>query len=142
MQGDTSKSNNKVPTDVWLIPISACTVGILLGFSRGANMSSLKFLAMNAHRPPRTVGGWYFYNKTKNYKVLLGGFKGAALEGARLSAMGLGWVAIEQAWMGLCRRVEDEGGKLKLAMAKEVVAGGGVAGVVSAVCEYVTGGGE
>ena len=55
-------------------------------------MASLRFLAENVHRPPTTVQGWYFYNKTKNYKVILGGLKGAAAEGGRLAAAGAGWV--------------------------------------------------
>ncbi|KAI9303521.1 hypothetical protein BJ944DRAFT_165295 [Cunninghamella echinulata] len=52
-------------------------VGSFWGFGIGAflggKQSGLQYLAENAHRLPTTVQGWYFYHKTKNYRVMLGG---------------------------------------------------------------------
>ncbi|EMR09095.1 hypothetical protein PNEG_02441 [Pneumocystis murina B123] len=46
-----------------------------LGSIVGGKKSGLRFLVENAHRLPQTVQGWYFYHKTKNYYVMLGGIK-------------------------------------------------------------------
>ncbi|KAI8086012.1 uncharacterized protein BX664DRAFT_298315 [Halteromyces radiatus] len=55
------------------------SVGAFWGFGIGAfiggRQSGLQYLAENAHRLPTTVQGWYFYHKTKNYRVMLGGIK-------------------------------------------------------------------
>ncbi|KAJ3981538.1 hypothetical protein F5890DRAFT_1535106 [Lentinula detonsa] len=85
-----------VPTRLLIVPSVAFIVGATIGLVRGGRASSLRFLAENAHRPPRTVKGWYFYNKTKNYRVLLGGMKGAAKESGKLVAISVGWVGIEE----------------------------------------------
>ena len=85
-----------VPKNLYLLPGAAFTVGATLGFVRGSRNASLRFLAENVHRPPTTVQGWYFYKKTKNYRVMLGALKGAAKEGGRLGAITTGYVALEQ----------------------------------------------
>ena len=64
-------------------------LGFLSGLATGAQRASLVFLAENAHRRPTTVQGWYFYNKTKNYRVILGGAQQGLWTGLRLS----GWVS-------------------------------------------------
>lgn len=46
-----------------------------LGSIIGGKKSGFRFLAENAHRMPQTIQGWYFYHKTKNYYVMLGGIK-------------------------------------------------------------------
>src|SRR5690348_16164592 len=51
----------------------AALFGFLTGSYTGGQRSSLQYLAENAHRLPRTVQGWYFYHKRKNYRVMLGG---------------------------------------------------------------------
>lgn len=122
----------KISGDVVNIPIATSLAGMMIGFARGSRMSALKFLAENAHRAPTTVQGWYFYNKTKNYRVLLGGFKGAGREALKLGAVGCGWVAFEQSWKSLSNLV----GSGRLSEAKDVVAGGGTAAVVSLICEW------
>ena len=91
---------------------------------RGGRDASLRFLAENAHRPPRTVEGWYFYKKTKNYRVMWGGLKGAGVEATRLSLIGAGYVGLE---MGMERMGWGD--------VKEVGAGAGIAGVFSVICE-------
>jgi hypothetical protein len=113
-----------IPPRFYLVPGAAVIVGSAIGLMRGSQTASLRFLAENVHRPPTTVQGWYFYNKTKNYKVLLGGLKGAGAEGSKLAVVALGWVGIEEA-------LERVG----WGEAKEVGAAVGTAGMFSAVCE-------
>ncbi|KAG6855071.1 hypothetical protein C0991_006000 [Blastosporella zonata] len=111
-----------IPPRFYLVPGAAFMVGTTIGLMRGSRDASLRFLAENAHRPPTTVQGWYFYNKTKNYKVIYGGMKGAAAEASKLSAVALGWVGIEE---GLER--------VGWGQFSEVGAGLGTAGMFSAV---------
>jgi hypothetical protein len=115
-----------IPPRIYLLPTVATAVGICLGAIRGSREESLRFLAENAHRRPTTVQGWYFYNKTKNYRVLLAGLKGSGREAAKLGGIALGWVGLEEG----CRRI---GGEVEEWSA--VVAGGGTAAVVSGICE-------
>jgi len=61
-----------------VLPVMCASVGLALGAYRGGRMASLRFLAENAHRAPKTVKGWYFYNKTKNYRMMYGGLKEGA----------------------------------------------------------------
>jgi hypothetical protein len=49
--------------------------GFSMGAFLGARQSGLQYLAENAHKLPTTVQGWYFYHKTKNYRMMLGGVK-------------------------------------------------------------------
>ncbi|KAF9076403.1 hypothetical protein BDP27DRAFT_1210466 [Rhodocollybia butyracea] len=113
-----------VPPRMFVLPGVAFIVGSTIGIIRGGRATSLRFLAENAHRPPRTVKGWYFYNKTKNYKVILGGLKGAAKESTKLVAFSVGWVGIEEGLGAL-------GGPMK--EVKEVGAGLGTAGLFCGV---------
>lgn len=113
-----------IPPRFYLVPGTAVIVGTAIGLIRGSQTASLQFLAENVHRPPTTVQGWYFYNKTKNYKVLLGGLKGAGKEASKLAMVALGWMSIEE---GLER--------VGWGQAKEVGAAVGTAGMFSAVCE-------
>ena len=61
-----------------VLPVVCASAGMALGVYRGGRLASLRFLAENAHRAPRTVKGWYFYNKTKNYRMMYGGLKAGA----------------------------------------------------------------
>lgn len=56
---------------------------------------SLVYLAENAHRRPETVQGWYFYNKTKYYKMLLAGFRRGAGTGLQLAGWVGGWCLLD-----------------------------------------------
>ena len=122
-----------LPRDVVILPLSATLLGLTLGFIRGCRTSSLRFLAENAHRRPTTVQGWYFYNKTKNYKVLLGGMKGGAKTSLKLGSIGLGWVGIAEGW----RWLGEKSGVSWLEDTRDIVAGGGTAAVVSGVSELM-----
>lgn len=116
-----------IPREYYLVPLSTTSAGLALGFLRGTRQTSLQFLAENAHRPPKTVEEWYFYHKSKNYRVLFGGLKASGREGARLGAAGLAWVGLEQAAKEVGHGVEEW---------REVVAGVGLAGLVSLICSY------
>ncbi|EGO01717.1 hypothetical protein SERLA73DRAFT_28495, partial [Serpula lacrymans var. lacrymans S7.3] len=84
-----------VTSRYFILPASAAVVGTLIGMVRGSRLAALRFLAENAHRPPTTVRGWYFYNKTKNYRRMQGGLKAAGVDGSKLALTALGWVGIE-----------------------------------------------
>lgn len=84
----------------------------------------MRFLAENAHRPPKTLEEWYFYHKTKNYRVVLGGLKQSGRDGVKFAGAGVTWIGFEEA----AKRVG-------MGEMKEVVAGVGLAGLVSAFCE-------
>ena len=77
--GETIKEERRASPLV--LPVVCASVGMALGFYRGGRMASLRFLAENAHRAPKTIKGWYLYNKTKNYRIMYGGLKGGAKDG-------------------------------------------------------------
>ncbi|KAI0650334.1 hypothetical protein C8Q79DRAFT_379146 [Trametes meyenii] len=85
-----------IPERYYLLPGAALIVGTTIGLYRGSRAASLRFLAENAHRTPKTVRGWYLYNKTKNYRVLLGGLKGAGADATKLGLTAAGWVIVEE----------------------------------------------
>ncbi|KAI0921774.1 hypothetical protein AcW2_006649 [Taiwanofungus camphoratus] len=111
-----------VPERYYLLPGAGILAGTTIGLLRGSRLASLRFLAENVHRPPTTVKGWYFYNKTKNYRVMMGGLREAGVQALRLGTTAAGWVCIEEA----CAR-------LGWGDVSEVAAGLGTAGVFAAV---------
>lgn len=78
-----------------LLVSSAMTLGFVSGFANGARHTALVFLAENAHRRPETVQGWYFYNKTKYYRMILGGFRRGAHTGLQLAGWVGGWCLLD-----------------------------------------------
>ncbi|KAI0750694.1 hypothetical protein C8Q80DRAFT_1153496 [Daedaleopsis nitida] len=117
-----------VPRRYYILPGAAVLTGITIGLFRGSRAASLRFLAENAHRTPKTVRGWYLYNKSKNYRVVLGGLKGAGADATKLGLTGVGWVALEEACTSLGL---DDG--------REVAAGLGTGTLFGAVCECTLG---
>ncbi|KAI7863213.1 hypothetical protein BDF14DRAFT_1845736 [Spinellus fusiger] len=69
--------------------------GFAMGSFLGGRQAGLQYLAENAHRLPTTVQGWYFYHKTKNYRVALGGVKRGLRFAARTGGLCLMYGAIE-----------------------------------------------
>jgi hypothetical protein len=69
--------------------------GFAIGTYLGGKQTSFQYLAENAHKLPTTVQGWYFYHKTKNYKVILGGIKRGARMAIPTGAICLAYGAIE-----------------------------------------------
>ncbi|KAG2339907.1 hypothetical protein BDR05DRAFT_938537 [Suillus weaverae] len=108
----------------FILPASAALVGVFIGAVRGSRLASLRFLAENAHRPPKTIRGWYLYNKTKNYKRMAAGLLSGGKDGVKLGVTALVWVGIEDG-LGRCGTPFDD--------LKEVGAGVGTAGVFSVV---------
>lgn len=106
------------------VPGAAILVGTAIGLARGSRRAGLQFQAENAHRPPKTLQGWYYYKKTKNYKVMLGGL----LQGGK-TALQLGSTAA--AWVG----VEEGFNQCNLGDFREVGAGLVTSGVFSALCK-------
>jgi len=78
-----------------LLVSSAMTLGFVSGFANGARHTALVFLAENAHRRPETVQGWYFYNKTKYYRMILGGFRRGGQTGLQLAGWVGGWCLLD-----------------------------------------------
>lgn len=78
-----------------LFVVTAFGVGAVSGMVTGARKAGLVFLAENAHRLPDTVQGWYFYNKTKNYRMILGGVKHGASTGLTMSGWVAGWCLLD-----------------------------------------------
>ncbi|KAJ7095164.1 hypothetical protein B0H15DRAFT_775511 [Mycena belliarum] len=116
-----------VPPRMYTVPLGAALLGAVVGVSRGTRLASLRFLAENAHRTPTTQKGWYYYHKTKNYRVILGGLRGAVRDGGYLATITLGWVALET---GL-----EAVGWGAVAMTG---AGLGTAGMFCVLCEWIS----
>ena len=85
-----------IPPRLYQVPGTALVVGTVIGAVRGSRKEGLRFLAENAHRAPTTLQGWYFYNKTKNYRKILGGLREGGRQGLKLSTTAVGWVTIEE----------------------------------------------
>lgn len=79
-----------------IVPLCACTFGFVSGLLSASQRSSLQFLAENAHRQPTTLQGWYFYNKTKNYRVALAAVRGGIRTAARMGGWTGGFVAMKE----------------------------------------------
>lgn len=114
-----------IPPRLMVVPATAFIVGCAIGMVRGGRNASLRFLAENAHRPPTTVQGWYFYKKTKNYKVMWGALKEAGRESVKVTALAASYVGVEE---GLERVGWGKG--------KHVGAAVGTAAIFSVVCEW------
>jgi hypothetical protein len=127
---DTSQKRQihvDIPRRFILLPGAAIIFGTTIGLFRGSRRASLRFLAENVHRPPTTVKGWYFYNKTKNYRMIMAGLKEAGADAVKLGASTAGWVCIEEGVKRLGEGFEP---------AKEVAAGLGTAGIFSLACAF------
>jgi len=112
-----------IPRRMIIIPSTGFIVGSAIGMMRGGRAASLRFLAENAHRAPRTVEGWYFYKKTKNYRVMWGALKGGGIGGMKVGLVSLGYVGLES---GIGRHAPGW---------KEIGAGIGTATLFSVVCK-------
>lgn len=91
---------------VALTVLAGGTYGLMSGFYGGFKRGSLEFLALNAHRLPRTKGAWYFYHKRKNYVVLKNGFV-AGFKGALKYGTATGAYFGMEAWLDSVRGTID-----------------------------------
>ncbi|OZJ01816.1 hypothetical protein BZG36_04815, partial [Bifiguratus adelaidae] len=80
---------------ILLMTIVGSLWGFVAGSYIGGRQSGLQYLAENAHRLPRTVQGWYFYHKTKNYKVMYGGIKRGARYAGQTGAVVMAYATLE-----------------------------------------------
>ncbi|KAF2755142.1 hypothetical protein EJ05DRAFT_123929 [Pseudovirgaria hyperparasitica] len=71
--------------------------GASLGLLDGSHMAGLVFRAENAHRLPTTHTGWYFYHKSKNYAMMMGGLKAGVRGGVLVGAFGGAFMLLEEA---------------------------------------------
>lgn len=124
MEEEKKEVRMNVPHRMMVVPLAGMIVGAAIGIMRGGRAASLRFLAENAHRAPRTVQGWYFYKKTKNYKVIWEGLKGGVKEGGRVGGLAGVYVGIEE---GL--------GRTSMREWKELGGGVGTGGLFSVVCK-------
>ncbi|KAK6456553.1 uncharacterized protein RJT20DRAFT_45554 [Scheffersomyces xylosifermentans] len=77
--------------------LTAGIIGGLAGFYDGVKRASLRYLTENSHRLPKTVGGWYFYHKKKNYVMIIDGVKTGVKQALKYSTsvggfFGLEWI--------------------------------------------------
>ncbi|KAL8286315.1 hypothetical protein RQP46_004803 [Phenoliferia psychrophenolica] len=124
--------------DIVLIPVSAWVLGFCSGLLTASRLSARQFLAENAHRLPTTVQGWYFYQKTKNYRVIYSGVLGGLKTGTRLALWTGAFVGLEEAFeVGLRRYVvparDDGSAPFKTRWASGAVAGLGLAGTAGQI---------
>ncbi|KAG0141793.1 hypothetical protein CROQUDRAFT_663372 [Cronartium quercuum f. sp. fusiforme G11] len=75
-----SRSPILVPT------VSASIVGFVSGLVSSGKLSAAQFTCENLHRLPTSRREAYLFQKTKNYRIILGGLKGGLRSGARLGA--------------------------------------------------------
>ncbi|KAM0793133.1 hypothetical protein ACM66B_000609 [Microbotryomycetes sp. NB124-2] len=83
--------------DLILIPSAAAVFGFVSGLMTSSRLAARQFLAENAHRLPTTVQGWYFYQKTKNYRVMYNGLLGGFRTGAKIGLWTASFVGLQQA---------------------------------------------
>ncbi|GAA6005674.1 hypothetical protein JCM10207_005291 [Rhodosporidiobolus poonsookiae] len=122
--------------DSLVVPVSAFVFGFTSGLVSSSKLASKQFLAENAHRLPTTVQGWYFYQKTKNYRVLYAGIKGGLKTGGRLALWTGAFVSVADVLDTYGRKaiVAASGGNERvLDGVKTRFAAGGMAGVGLAV---------
>lgn len=102
------------------IAVTASMFGFMSGFYEGYNRSSLIYLAENSHRLPRTVGGWYFYHKRKNYVCIKNGINEGVLYGVKITGLLLGYFGFE----AFLDQVRGDVDFLNTTIASGVAAGG------------------
>lgn len=73
------------PASPILLPsVSASMIGFVSGLVSSGKLSGIQFTCENLHRLPSTRKALYLFQKTKNYRILLCGFKGGLGSGLRL----------------------------------------------------------
>lgn len=145
--GERQSYNVRVPSNlVWLAP-SAGMIGFFIGARRGGARARLRFLAENAHRAPKTVQGWYFYTKTRNYRVMLQGLKTGAKYALNFGGAVAAFVVAEEGAGWLRERLEPPSRpnpnqdryswrKGPVHPADGAVAGGTLAAIAGLACEF------
>ncbi|KAG5367920.1 hypothetical protein CJU90_0101 [Yarrowia sp. C11] len=94
-QDSTQRFNTKPEARILSVLIATASFGFLSGFYTGYKRNALRFLAENSHRMPKTVQGWYYYHKNKNYHVLSGGMALGFKYAATMTTCGLAFFGLE-----------------------------------------------
>ncbi|KAL1405429.1 hypothetical protein Q8F55_009060 [Vanrija albida] len=92
----SSRIDLRVPSNLLIVPAAAALVGFAIGMRREGGRARLRFLAENAHRQPTTVQGWYFYTKTRNYRVFFAGLRGGSKYALGLGTAAALFVAVDE----------------------------------------------
>ncbi|KAG5355718.1 hypothetical protein CJU89_5427 [Yarrowia sp. B02] len=94
-QDSTQRFNTKPEARILSVVIATTSFGFLSGFYTGYKRNALRFLAENSHRMPKTVQGWYYYHKNKNYHVLSGGMAQGFKYAATMTTCGIAFFGLE-----------------------------------------------
>ncbi|KIR67162.1 hypothetical protein I314_02375 [Cryptococcus bacillisporus CA1873] len=108
-----------VPTNLIMLPAAAALVGLSIGFIRGGSRARLRFLVENAHRKPKTVQGWYFYTKTRNYRVFFGALKAGGKYALGLGGATAGFVLVDESVGWAREQVFGPAGEIQGAVAQD-----------------------
>lgn len=78
-----------------LFGLGAGIIGGVGGMVHGWSQASLRYLAANAHRLPKSYNGWFFYHKRKSYYCAKSAMALAFTTGMRLASFVVGIFALE-----------------------------------------------
>lgn len=98
-QSPVSAHRLSLPYPVRIITTTtgAFITGMFLGLSHGAQTAGYRFRAENSYRLPTSSIGWYFYHKSKNYHMMLGGVKEGMKMGPKIAFWSGGYFLFEEA---------------------------------------------
>ncbi|BGP53106.1 hypothetical protein JCM8202_004190 [Rhodotorula sphaerocarpa] len=130
----SDSGSSGAPPLLVLGPAAAFSFGFTSGAVSASKLAAKQFLAENAHRLPTTVQGWYFYQKTKNYRVAWSGIKGGLRTGARLGLWTGAFLGCEDLVDRGCRAAVRQSGyddpdHVRSKWISGTVSGGALAGV-------------
>ncbi|KAJ3089803.1 hypothetical protein HK102_005469 [Quaeritorhiza haematococci] len=78
------------------ITLAGAISGFVSGAYIGGSRRGLQFLAENAHRLPRTVGGWYQYHRHKQHEMIHAAMMSGFKYGARFGVISATFCTVEQ----------------------------------------------
>jgi hypothetical protein len=80
---------------LFAMPFFSAILGFAVdGYSAG-KMANYRYRAEHQHKKPKSIQQWYFYHKTKNYKVILESiYKGSRMT-VKLSALSCSFLLLE-----------------------------------------------
>jgi hypothetical protein len=91
---------------VRVFALSGALAGLFFGSYLGARTRRLQFLAENAHRLPKTVKGWFYYHRERNYQCLKAGADEGIKQALRFGGL-MGTYAAIETGVDLYRQKED-----------------------------------
>ncbi|KXN74637.1 hypothetical protein CONCODRAFT_34262 [Conidiobolus coronatus NRRL 28638] len=80
---------------LFAMPVFSTLLGFAIDGYSGGKMASYRYRAEHQHKKPKSIQQWYFYHKTKNYKVILESiYKGSRMT-AKLTALSCSFLVLE-----------------------------------------------